>query len=89
MLKISAGSAKFLSKLVMMAQTLAALFFGYLWIARRNHADQAGSQVPEMAHQYNDDTITAYAALAITCALMAIVMFFIRKSPRLMRLFTE
>ncbi|MBF9238145.1 hypothetical protein I2I05_12130 [Hymenobacter sp. BT683] len=89
MLKISDDVARLLSKMVMVAQVLAAIFFGYLWATRRNFAQPAGRQLIDFEQQYFQATITAYAALAITCALLAVVMFFIRKSTRLMRLFTE
>ena len=89
MLKASESFARFLSKVVMLAQILAALFFGYLWATRGNSLSLIGSQVPDMEHRYTDDTIIAYAAMAITCALLAVIMFFIRKSARFMRLFAE
>lgn len=89
MLKISNGSAKLLSKLVMVAQASAALFFGYLWATRRNQVVPMANQVPDKELYYTDDTINAYAAMAISCALLAVLMLFIRKSKRLMTLFVE
>jgi hypothetical protein len=89
MLKVSEKFARFLATAVMVAQLLAALFFGYLWATRRNIVQSAGNQLPDTNYLYPDDTITAYAALAITCLVFAGLQYFIRKSPRLMRLFTE
>ncbi|WP_460616383.1 hypothetical protein [Hymenobacter ruber] len=74
---------------VMVAQALAALFFGYLWATRRNQVQPAGNHVPDANHLYTDDTITAYAALAIASIVLVVFQYFIRKSPRLMRLFAE
>ncbi|MBH8568903.1 hypothetical protein KB206_08425 [Microvirga sp. STS02] len=89
MLKVSQKFAGFLANGVMVAQALAALFFGYLWVTRRNQVQPVGIHAPDANHLYTDDTITAYAALAIASVALAMLQYFIRKSPRLMRLFTE
>lgn len=88
MLKVSQKFAGFLANGVMVAQALAALFFGYLWVTRRNQVQPVGNHATG-AHQYTDDTITAYAALAVASGVLAVLQYFIRKSPRLMNLFTE
>ncbi|GAB3587089.1 hypothetical protein [Hymenobacter daeguensis] len=88
MLKVSTRFAKLLANVVMVAQLLIALFFGYLWATRRNQV-YPKNQLPDANRQYTEDTLTAYAALATAGIVLAAIQYFIRKSPRLMRLFTD
>lgn len=74
---------------VMVAQLVAAVFFGYLWATRKDLVQTVGNQVPAANNSYTKDDITAYAAMAISCVVLVVIQYFIRKSPRLMRLFIK